>query len=194
MLHIGLAGKRGSGKDTVAAYLVERYGYTRVAFADRVRDAALALDPYVAVDTEGQPVRLSHMVDVQGWNQAKQHEEVRRVLQRIGDEAGRQIHGPYTWINQALEKIKDIDGPIVFSDVRYPNEIDELRKLGFVIVQIFRPAKHQRQDLVDLHPSETDLRARCDEVIFNDGSIEDLYVRVDQLLESLTEADSEDAA
>lgn len=171
MLHIGLAGKRGSGKDTVAAYLVERYGYTRVAFADRVRDAALALDPYVAVDAEGQPVRLSHMVDVQGWNQAKQHEEVRRVLQRIGDEAGRQIHGTYTWINQALEKIKDIDGPIVFSDVRYPNEIDELRKLGFVVVQIYRPTKHQRQDLVDLHPSETDLRARCDEMIFNDGSI-----------------------
>jgi len=194
MLHIGLAGKRGSGKDTVAAYLVERYGYTRVAFADRVRDAALALDPYVAVDVEGQPVRLSHMVDVQGWNQAKQHEEVRRVLQRIGDEAGRQIHGTYTWINQALEKIKDIDGPIVFSDVRYPNEIDELRTLGFVVVQIFRPTKHQRQDLVDLHPSETDLRARCDEVIFNDGTREELYVRVDQLLESLTEADEEDAA
>ena len=194
MLHIGLAGKRGSGKDTVAAYLVERYGYTRVAFADRVRDAALALDPYVAVDAEGQPVRLSHMVDVQGWNQAKQHEEVRRVLQRIGDEAGRQIHGTYTWINHALEKIKDIDGPIVFSDVRYPNEIDELRTLGFVIVQIYRPTKHQRQDLVDLHPSETDLRARCDEMIFNDGSIEELYVRVDQLLESLTEADAEDAA
>jgi len=194
MLHIGLAGKRGSGKDTVAAYLVERYGYTRVAFADRVRDAALALDPIVAVDVEGQPVRLSHMVDVQGWNQSKQHEEVRRVLQRIGDEAGRQIHGTYTWINQALEKIKDIDGPIVFSDVRYPNEIDELRTLGFVIVQIYRPTKHQRQDLVDLHPSETDLRARCDEMIFNDGSIEELYVRVDQLLESLTEADAEDAA
>lgn len=46
---IGLTGLARSGKDTVGAMLVERYGYTRVAFADGIRDAALALDPIVTM-------------------------------------------------------------------------------------------------------------------------------------------------
>ena len=35
---IGLTGYAQSGKDTVASILVEKYGYRRIAFADKIRD------------------------------------------------------------------------------------------------------------------------------------------------------------
>lgn len=38
MILLGIAGPAGAGKDTVAAYLVERYGFIRLAFADPLRD------------------------------------------------------------------------------------------------------------------------------------------------------------
>ena len=37
---IGLTGKARSGKDTVANYLFNQHGYTRIAFADPVKLAA----------------------------------------------------------------------------------------------------------------------------------------------------------
>ena len=40
---IGLTGKIGSGKDTVADFLVENYGYTKVGFSDVMYDAVCAL-------------------------------------------------------------------------------------------------------------------------------------------------------
>jgi len=189
MLNIGLAGRRGSGKDTAAEYLARKYDYTRVGFADRVKDAALALDPYVGLDNTGDLVRLKWIVQTRGWDEAKQDDEIRRLLQMVGDEAGRQIHGPRTWIDQALAKIDAAPGPVVVSDVRYPNEIDELRRVGFIIVQIVRPANDkQRSEMVDLHASESDLRARCDGTIFNMGTIEDLYTQIDHLLHTRKDA------
>ena len=35
---LGLTGARGSGKDTLADHLVERYDFKRIAFADPVRE------------------------------------------------------------------------------------------------------------------------------------------------------------
>ena len=35
---IGLTGYAQSGKDTLASILVEKYGYSRVAFGDKIRD------------------------------------------------------------------------------------------------------------------------------------------------------------
>ena len=48
---IGLSGKAGSGKDTIADYLVTNYGYTKFALADAVREAVFILNPSLG----GQP-------------------------------------------------------------------------------------------------------------------------------------------
>ena len=72
---IGLTGYARSGKDTVANYLVEHHGYTRVAFADAIRDALYELNPYIANN-----LRVAEVVDDYGWDIAKTNPEVRRLL------------------------------------------------------------------------------------------------------------------
>ena len=43
-LLLGLSGGRGSGKTTIANYLVEEYGYSKISFAEPVRDIVGIID------------------------------------------------------------------------------------------------------------------------------------------------------
>lgn len=74
---IGLCGYPGVGKDEVAKYLVTRYEFCRVAFADAMRDDLYKLNPII-----GSVWRLADLVDTVGWDVAKRmFPEVRRLLQ-----------------------------------------------------------------------------------------------------------------
>ena len=46
-LSVALMGRAGAGKDTVASILTEHRGYARVAFADPLKEMALAVDPII---------------------------------------------------------------------------------------------------------------------------------------------------
>jgi hypothetical protein len=82
---VGLLGLKRSGKDTFAARLVEAHGFTRIAFADPLKEAALALDPIVVSANSWDPERrLSDVVEAEGWEAAKEVPEVRRTLQNLG--------------------------------------------------------------------------------------------------------------
>lgn len=165
-LIIGLTGRKRAGKDTFADVLVKDHGYTRASFADAVRDAALRLDPIIEVfdadnscydpDCCGGPYpilterRLSEIVAAIGWERAKdEYEEVRRTLQRLGTDAVRTI-APDFWIDAAFATL-DVEGPVVFTDVRFPNEADAIRERGGIIVRIER----RGIDDGDTHASET---------------------------------------
>ena len=50
---IGLTGYAQSGKDTLANILVENYGYTRVAFADKIREFLYEVNPMVGCSPSG---------------------------------------------------------------------------------------------------------------------------------------------
>ena len=45
---IALSGPRACGKSTIATHLVNNHGYTRIAFADVLRDIAAIADPDLA--------------------------------------------------------------------------------------------------------------------------------------------------
>ena len=68
---IGLTGYARSGKDTVASILVEDYGFTRVAFADPIRDLLLKINPILE-----NGYRLGEHVKEFGWELAKARTEV----------------------------------------------------------------------------------------------------------------------
>ncbi|MFE2102926.1 hypothetical protein ACFW9W_39100, partial [Streptomyces sp. NPDC059468] len=57
--YIGLHGFAGSGKDAVAKILAD-YGYERVAFGDKVREALYVLNPVIIHDDYG-PQRVQDL-------------------------------------------------------------------------------------------------------------------------------------
>ena len=67
---IGLTGYAQSGKDTVAKILIEQYGFTRVAFADKIRELLYEMDPPVptGVGSERHVVGLQNYVDIYDWD------------------------------------------------------------------------------------------------------------------------------
>jgi hypothetical protein len=170
---IGISGAAGAGKDLLASHLAP-FGYVRVAFADPLRDMALAIDPLVDVwdDVGGIRLYLSDLVSDFGWDEAKRNPEVRRFLQRLGTEGVRNFFGADTWVRLAEERIADLgDVPVVITDVRYPNEVDMVRRLGGLWVWVNRPDAAA----VPGHASETSLDpADADVVIHNTAGPERL--------------------
>lgn len=171
---IGLVGKKRTGKDTTARALVE-HGYTPAAFADPLRDMALAIDPVVGyerarLDAHGnimegpRPLHYSEVLALYGYEKAKEHfPEFRRFLQRLGTEGVRDVLGSKyglrdligddLWIVLAEQRIQAAETPLVFTDVRFPNEAALIERYGDT-VRIVRPALAPS---TDDHPSETAL-------------------------------------
>jgi hypothetical protein len=178
---IGVGGYAGSGKDTVANHLVAKYSFVRDAFADRLRKGLLALDPIVYAN-----LRLSILVDTWGWDSAKRkYPEVRALQQRYGDEAGRQIHGKDCWVDALFNSYDgDVMGQhLVISDVRYPNEIEAIRDYNGTLLWVERPGVGP----VNSHASDNSVGPQdFDYVIENDGTLEDLYAKIDLIMENET--------
>lgn len=149
---IALSGFARAGKDETAKVLVEEFGFKQVAFADKLRDMVYALNPIVAHKTfveetdlgsiraKSTPVYAQDVIDVYGWGGYKETEygsELRRLLQRLGTEAGRQTLWDSIWIDAALTGLA-LDAKIVVSDARFFNEFDAVRSRGGEIWRIER--------------------------------------------------------
>ncbi len=176
MRDVALIGQARSGKDTVGSRLVERYGYTRLAFADPLKEMAIDINPYVPT-VPGVCVRLASLIADVGWEYAKEHyPEVRRILQHTGQTV--RDRDPDYWVRVLVRRMLDTPGPIVVTDVRYPNELETLRNYGFRTVRIIRPSLGDP----DLHESENALEHYdCGVTVMNHGTLDDLRAHADTL-------------
>lgn len=176
---IGVNGVAQSGKDTIGTYLIENYGYERRAFADKIKEAALLLDPIVQTAEVASEIdlRLSMWVDLFGWEQAKAHPEVRRTLQRFGSEVGRTIFGETVWIDLLFKN--GTPDNLVITDCRFPNEAEAIKKHGGMVWVVQRPGYTPALG----HISDTALTDwEFDATLLNDGTVQGLYAQVDRLL------------
>lgn len=185
---LGISGYAQVGKDTVAGFTQER-GLIPVAFADKLRESMLALDPIVGVvvdaDDDGtvntlQVHRYSEAMDQLGYEAAKtQIPEVRALLQRMGTEVGRNVLGGDVWVNALMDSL-DPAKDYVITDMRFPNEWAAVRKASGSTVRIERPGVGPVND----HPSEVSLDGfSFDYVIVNNGTLDDLREKVEVLFQ-----------
>lgn len=166
MTIIGFTGYARSGKDTAAAFLVDR-GFKRLAFADALKESLYRLNPVIS--THG--FRVQDVVDRLGWDQVKvDYPEVRSLLQRFGTEVGRDLYGEQFWVDRVVSQI--VPGQdYVITDVRFHNEVQAIRNLGGVVVRISRAGVQA----VNSHVSDSGVDGLIvDSVIVNDGSLSDL--------------------
>lgn len=158
---IGLSGKRGAGKDSVASALVADYGFTRIAFADALKQMLRAINPTVRCAVgHGGHIPLDDLVAIQGWDLTKQDLEVRRLLQR----AGQWMFNvdPLFWVKaaaQSMEPCRDY----VITDLRFDHELRWLRGQGGLVVRIHR-TDHV---VLDADRSETEADAWAYDVVLN---------------------------
>lgn len=185
---IGLVGYIGSGKGTVRDILVRDHGYHGFAFADALKDAVATIFTWPRGLLEGDSNAsraFRERVDV--WWSHKLGYEVtpRLILQKFGTEACRHGIADNIWI-AALEKRMHGYEDVVISDVRFSNEINFVRSAGGVIVRVKRGEDPTPEELSKLHVSETAWNSYTpDEIIHNDGTLDDLKGDVNIILTEL---------
>ena len=182
MVHlIGLSGRRGSGKDTVARLLLqlqpERIWQIR-SFGDSIKSVCAALTgedvaPYYTQKGKAQVVPTFHRTRGE-------------MLQQVGQAL--RVWEPLVWVDAFFAGLPP-DAFVLVPDVRYPNEANPIRQRGGLMLRVEGDPLHQRGDGTrdDNHPSETAMDAypHFATTVRNNGSREDLTQQVRELLKLL---------
>lgn len=173
---IGLAGRARSGKSSIADYLVSRYGWAHLAFANPLRE----FFEYV-LDTP------AHYMDIEKETPIPPHgKSYREMMQTLGTGWGRDTMRKDFWVIE-LQRRFDLltqsagdDCCIVVSDVRYKEEADWVRQRG-ELWHITRPGQDPAKTRA--HSSEAGIEPLGGEAIVqNTGMLADLFAHVDRLL------------
>jgi hypothetical protein len=125
---IGLCGKAGSGKDTVGEILHHNYGYTRMAFADKVKQVASVL--WGINITEFYDIAYKNEV-APLWGMTR-----RAMLQAAGEMVKTHINTDF-WVESVCNNLES-DSRVVVTDVRFDREAERLIELGGVIIEVAR--------------------------------------------------------
>lgn len=194
---VGLVGFAHTGKDTVADML--GCGWNRTAFADPLKDAFAEYHGIPrcwcdGVDEYGTPINretkmaffnlLHHVHDEHTGNPVS----IREGLQRFGM-AMRDTFGKDFWVHRAIESIfwAGPQDQVVFTDVRFDNELEAIRDMGGKVVLISRPGVERVNDHSSENLAEEFMKGELepDFHIENDGTLEDLAASVERLKEML---------
>lgn len=180
--NIGLIGKLRSGKDTVATYLAEKYGYTQFAFGDALKDDFHRRYPEIPRDPKP------------------------RVGYQFHGQFMREQVGENVWIDACLESVfyEQEDArcsgatprPAVISDVRQLNEAEALSTRGYVLIHVEAPEALRIQRAVEsgdrfalrdlTHGTETALDGYvADFTVVNDAGLPELYEQIDEVMRYL---------
>jgi len=168
-----------SGKTTVAEALV-KHGYTRVSFAAPLKRVAITL--LQELGYEKQVAMEMVYIDKEAYV-PEIKASVRHILQTLGTEYGRQCLHPDVWImcmEKRLASLRQEGKFAVIDDCRFLNEAALIRQLGGEMWRLERPNTERGTE----HASEGGLDAYplFDRRIVNDGTLLDLYDRINEVL------------
>jgi hypothetical protein len=193
---IGLGGKLRAGKDAVADYLVENKNFVKLGMSDALNEALLKLNPWIPYTVEAHPdinrIRYADLHEWEGYVEAKKNPEVRRLLQVLGTEVGRDMIDQNVWVNLAEKRIRQhwAEGKnVVITAMRFPNELEMVQRLSGTNVWVNRPseAHSASESTIHAHASENSVTQDDFELtIENTGTLEDLYNWTEAILDGLS--------
>ena len=128
---IGICGLIGSGKGTVADLLVTQHGFTKISFADKLKDSVAHLFNWDRELLEGitKESREWREKPDEFWSKETGKEITPRlVLQLFGTECMRKGFYDGIWISMVKKEIlANPDKNYIIPDVRFPNEIKTIK-------------------------------------------------------------------
>lgn len=138
---IGICGFIGSGKDTVADYLVNFHEFRRDSFASTLKDAVSVIFGWDRELLEGRTKESREWREqVDEWWANRlgiPHLTPRWILQIWGTEVGRNFHNDI-WISSLENKLRNVKDNVVISDCRFPNEIQSIKNSGGKVIWVQR--------------------------------------------------------
>lgn len=206
---IGVCGLMGSGKNTVADYLIERYGFQQESFAGALKDAVSVIFGWDREMLEGltdESRQWREQTDSWWANRLNiPYLTPRWVLQQWGTNVLRDHFHDDIWIASVEKRLTNTTSRVIITDMRFPNEFQALRRLGAVTIRVkrgddpdwFRAAR-QMEHLPAISPEHRGLMKiikdsgvhesewkwasqKVDYVIQNDSSLEDLQTEADRV-------------
>lgn len=180
-----LCGARGAGKTTVQHILQKKFLYKGVALAGTLKDAVSAIFSYPrdVLDGVTEADRKKRVQVDAHWSNVLNIPDFTMIkaMQLIGTELFRNKFCKDIWIESVKRKHADLaTEPYVISDVRYKNEFDAFKKMGFVCVLITRPGLNNE----DSHTSEQFHNVvEPDEILTNDGTLDQLTNKIQTILD-----------
>jgi adenylate kinase family enzyme len=136
-MKLAITGKMGSGKTSIAKYLVEKYNFTKFSFADDVK--------LYATEIFDINIKIKD----------------RKLLQQFATKM-KEID-ENIWIKRLDNKIKDkdISDNIIIDDLRYPNEELYLISNGFKILKLDIDTELQNNRLKNTYINDFDIHIEC---------------------------------
>ncbi|MBP2147908.1 deoxynucleotide monophosphate kinase [Xanthobacter flavus] len=128
---IGFAGRAGAGKTTAAQHLVQHHRFERVRIAGPLKAMMRALG---CTEEEVDGARKELPCDLLGGRTPRQ------AMQWLGTEWGRDMIAPDLW-TRAWEYAAAGKPRVVVDDVRFPNEVEAVRRLGGVVIRLVAPGE-----------------------------------------------------
>jgi len=217
---IGIVGFIGSGKDTVADYLVNFHGFRRESFANSLKDAVAQVFGWDRDMLEGRSKQSREWRETKDewWSKRLKREITPRwVLQYWGTEVVRKGFHDDMWVASLENRLRKSTDDIVITDCRFPNEIKAIRNAGGKVVRIkrgpepewFNDAKSMNRgpnrnmswalskhniEKLGIHASETAwVGQKFDIVLNNNGTLDELYNQIEINITSSLVSDRLDA-
>lgn len=176
MTLIALTGKKQSGKNTVASIiskLVQPRKVHELAFADPLKDEVC----------KAMNITRSYL--------EAHKSNFRLILQGWGTDYRRQLCDDRYWLSKFMLRLSGIDNAsnpmVIVTDVRFKNEAELIRNINGIIIGI-QKVDRTNSSIDDSHSSETELHnIKCDEIIYNNGTFEQLKQQVAKMLIKMKE-------
>lgn len=140
---IGIIGQKGTGKDTVADYIVKNNNFKKISYAEPLKKICKEL--FDLTDEQLNDQHEKERIDSR-WQMSP-----RVILQKIGTDLFRKHYDEDFWVNILIQKIKNKEENFIITDIRHQNELDALSSNfeNILILRLFR-----QNEKIDNHSTE----------------------------------------
>lgn len=198
---VSVSGLIGSGKDTIADFLVQDHGFVRMSFAAALKDVVATVFGWDRELLEGRSEESRNWREqIDPWWATRlgiPHLTPRWVLQQWGTEVLRRNFHDDIWVAALERRLLTASASVVITDARFPNELSVVRNNGGKNLLVKRGPDPDWYDAAirtnlensnemlmrsDVHPSEWSWVGRdFDYTVYNNSTIEKLHESINEI-------------